>query len=166
MPGAYRALVILVTASPDNLANVAMRCQMRQLRRRFPVAAPGSKRREQRGCLGRLLLVPDLPEDPQCLGQRRSRLGLATCLGLRHPEALERARLAIQRAECPVLRKRFLESGDRFIKTALPRVDNPEIVQRVPLRQAANFAAYVKRLQIALGRRVKIVEPEVDLAEI
>ena len=49
---------------------------------------------------------------------------------------------------------RFLQPGDRFIKAVLAHVDKPEIVQRVPFRVAANFPAYVKRPQIAFGRRI------------
>ena len=39
-------------------------------------------------------------------------------------------------------------------------------MQRMPLRMTAEFAAYFKRLEIALGGRVQVAEPEVDLAQI
>src|SRR5216683_8168241 len=61
---------------------------------------------------------------------------------------------------------RFLQPGDRLIEPVLARVGEPEIVQRVPFRVAANLAAYVERLQMPLGRRVKFSEPAVNLAEI
>src|ERR1700722_922924 len=61
---------------------------------------------------------------------------------------------------------RFLKPGDRLIEAVLAHVDEPEIVQRMPFRVAANFAAYGERLLIPLGRRVKFTEPAINLAEI
>lgn len=81
------------------------------------MAVPGRNRREQLARLRRLFPVADLLEDPQRLGQRAYRVGIAADLELCLTEVLEC--LAVQRAGCPVLANRLLEAGDRFVKTLL-----------------------------------------------
>ena len=139
---------------------------MRRVWGRLLTAGRAGQRREQRARLCRLLLVPDLLGDPQCLSQRGPRGGLAAGFRLGRAEAHQCPGLAAPVTGGAVPGKRFLLLGDRFIKAPLLHVDAPKIVQRVSFRVAANLAANVECLQIVVGGRVKITELEVNLAEI